>query len=106
MRGDKVSVTFFVRTALINNRIMNKNQECQSTGLVEVFNFSQESTPIRVQVINGEPWFVGKDVCDVLGLSNHKMSIKSLDEDEVSSVYLIDAMGRKQETKVISDVEG
>lgn len=46
---------------------MNKNQECQSTGLVEVFNFSQESTPIRVQVINGEPWLVGKDVCDVLG---------------------------------------
>lgn len=82
---------------------MNKDQECQSTGLVEVFNFSQESTPIRVQVINGEPWFVGKDVCDVLGLSNHKMSIKSLDEDEVSSVYLIDAMGRKQETKVISE---
>lgn len=33
---------------------MNKNQECQSTGLVEVFNFSQESTPIRVQVSDVE----------------------------------------------------
>lgn len=54
---------------------MNKNQECQSTGLVEVFNFSQESTPVRVQVINGEPWFVGKDICDVLGYSNSRKAI-------------------------------
>lgn len=54
---------------------MNKNQECQSTGLVEVFNFSQESTPIRVQVINGEPWFVGKDIAEALGYSNSRKAI-------------------------------
>lgn len=54
---------------------MNKNQECQSTGLVEVFNFSQESTPIRVQVINGEPWFVAKDIAEALGYSNTRKAI-------------------------------
>ncbi|WP_259320996.1 BRO family protein [Phocaeicola plebeius] len=81
----------------------NKKNEAPMTGQVEVFNFSQEKAPIRVQLINSEPWFVAKDVCEVLEHSNHKMAIKSLDEDEVSSVYLIDTMGRKQETKVVSE---
>lgn len=45
---------------------MKKENENQTTGLVEVFSFNQSSTPIRVQVINDEPWFVAKDVCDVL----------------------------------------
>ena len=82
--------------------MLNKN-EVPMTGQVEVFNFSQEKTPIRVQLINSEPWFVVKDVCEVLEHSNHKMAVKSLDEDEVSSVYLIDAIGRKQETKIVSE---
>lgn len=70
---------------------------------VKVFTFNESNQPIRVKVVNGEPWFVAKDVCRVLEHSNHKMAIKSLDEDEVSSVYLIDIMGRQQETKVVSE---
>ena len=31
------------------------------------------------------------------------MAIKALDEDEVSSVYLTDALGRKQDTKVVNE---
>jgi prophage antirepressor-like protein len=31
---------------------------------------------------NGEPWFIAKDVCDVLGLADVSMSLKKLDEDE------------------------
>lgn len=71
-------------------------------GQVEVFNFSQEKTPIRVQLINSEPWFVAKDVCEVLGHSNHKMAVKTLDEDEkgVSSVY---SLGGNQQTTVVSE---
>lgn len=84
--------------------MLNKKETSPTqVGEVEVFNFSQEKAPIRVQLVNSEPWFVAKDVCEVLEHSNHKMAIKSLDEDEVSSVYLIDTMGRKQETKVVSE---
>lgn len=81
--------------------MLNKN-EVPMTGQVEVFNFSQEKTPIRVQLINSEPWFVAKDVCEVLGHSNHKMAVKSLDEDEkgVSSVY---SLGGNQQTTVVSE---
>lgn len=38
----------------------NKKNEAPMTGQVEVFNFSQEKAPIRVQLINSEPWFVAK----------------------------------------------
>lgn len=82
---------------------MTNSNETQAAGLLEVFTFNQNSTPIRVQVINNEPWFVAKDVCEVLEHSNHKMAIKTLEEDEVSSVYLTDALGRKQDTKVVNE---
>lgn len=82
----------------------NKNSERSTdVGEIEVFNFSQEKAPVRVQLINGDPWFVAKDICEVLEHSNHKMAIKTLDEDEVSTAYLIDAMGRNQEMKVVSE---
>lgn len=50
--------------------IMKQKNESLSAGLVEVFNFNENSTPIRVQVINDEPWFVAKDVAKALGYSN------------------------------------
>ena len=37
---------------------------------------------VRITDKNGDPWFVAKDVCDVLGLSNVTRAISSLDDDE------------------------
>ena len=34
---------------------------------LQVFNYTEQHQ-IRTTVIDGEPWFVAKDVCDVLGL--------------------------------------
>ena len=75
---------------------MSNNNNEQATGL-QVFNFNEkESTPIRVQVINNEPWFVAKDVCQVLGIEKHRDAISRLDEDERGSV-LVDTLGGKQQ---------
>lgn len=41
---------------------MNKKNE------MKVFTFNESNQPIRVEVVNGEPWFVGKDVCRALGI--------------------------------------
>lgn len=40
---------------------------------------------IRVSAVEGEPWFVAKDVCDALGIAtNHlREEGRGLDEDEV-----------------------
>ena len=43
-------------------------------------------------------WWVLRDVCRVLGITNHKMVAQRLDEDEVSLADLIDALGRTQKT--------
>lgn len=35
---------------------------------------------------NGEPWFVAKDVCDILGLTNVSVALSGLDEDETAKI--------------------
>lgn len=60
---------------------MNKKEN--KVEAVQVFNYGEnENAPIRVQVINGETWFVAKDVCDRLGLTNSRKALQSLDNDE------------------------
>lgn len=45
---------------------------------------------IRALSVDGEPWFVAKDVCDALGLGNVGQALSRLDEDEKSSITLND----------------
>lgn len=47
---------------------------------LSTFNF--ETQQIRVIAVNGEPWFVAKDLCDTLGISNPSKAILNLDDDE------------------------
>lgn len=48
---------------------------------LQVFNYHQKQ--IRTIQIDGETWFVLKDVCDVLHIENHKDVAKRLEPDEV-----------------------
>lgn len=48
---------------------------------------------------NGEPWFVAKDVCDILGHSNVSMALDRLDDDERSKFNL----GRQGETNIVNE---
>lgn len=43
---------------------------------------------VRCFVIEGEPWFLAKDVCECLGLSNTTVATSKLDEDEVTKLNL------------------
>lgn len=74
---------------------------------IQVFNNS-EFGALRLLKINGNPFFVAKDVCDVLGIVNHKAAVASLDEDEkgVATIYPLQKPqrgGGKQRTLVISE---
>ena len=64
--------------------------------------FSFESKSIRTLAINNEPWFVAKDVCDAIGLTNSRMSLIALDEDE-KGVSLIYTPSGQQEMNIISE---
>lgn len=57
-----------------------------------------EITPIRAVKINDELWFVTRDVCDVLGISNTTMSIAGLEDFEKGKLKL----GRQGELCIVS----
>lgn len=51
---------------------------------------------------NGEPWFVAKDVCAILELSNPRDAVASLEDDE-KGVAITDTLGGTQEMSIISE---
>ena len=55
---------------------------------------------IRTVTINNEPWFVTKDICDILGVTNPTMSLKNLESDEVTKLNL---GGLEGETNFVSE---
>lgn len=61
-----------------------------------------ENKPVRTLNLNGEPWFVLRDVCEVLGLGNSRMVADRLDEDE-KGVSQIDTLGGVQNATIISE---
>lgn len=47
-----------------------------------------DSVNVRVVYLNGDPWFVAKDVCVALEISNSRDALKALDADEKKTVAL------------------
>ena len=72
----------------------------QAVAQPEVFTFNPANAPIRVQVINQEPWFVAKDVCDALTLENSRKATASLDDDEKGVSPIVTPSGTQQMTIV------
>lgn len=74
----------------------------QAAGL-QVFYNESENVSIRTKVIAGEPWFVGKDVCNLLGIANTKDALSRLDDDERRGVGITDPIGRNQQVNCINE---
>ena len=65
--------------------------------------FQYQDKPVRTIQKDGEPWWVLKDVCEVLELSTPARVTERLDGDEVSQTHIIDSIGRQQETTIINE---
>lgn len=66
------------------------------------FNF--DSKTIRVVTDeNGEPLFVGKDVCDVLGYTNHNKAMNDHCRGVTKRYPILDSLGRTQEVRVLTE---
>ena len=60
----------------------------------EIQKFDFRGAPLRTLTDEvGEPWFVAKDVCDILGMSNPSMAVTALDKDEVAQIDPKDYLG-------------
>lgn len=64
--------------------------------------FEYQNSKVRTVDMDGEAWFVLKDVCAVLGISNNRMAADRLDNDE-KGVSLIDTLGGKQEMVIVNE---
>lgn len=51
---------------------------------------------------SGEPWFVAKDICESLGLSNPRSSVALLDDDE-RGVHTVDTLSGQQDVSIVSE---
>lgn len=68
---------------------------------LQTFSFNNQS--VRTVQLNNQPYWVLKDVCDVLELTTPSRVAERLEEDEVSQTHIIDALGRIQNTTVITE---
>lgn|GEM_PF-5966050 len=66
--------------------------------------FQYESKDVRViKDESGNPWWVAKDVCDILDIQQPTKAVSNLDDDEVNKSHLVDSAGKKQEMITISE---
>lgn len=65
---------------------------------------NEELGEVRVVTIEDEPWFVGKDVAEVLGYEKPRNALAThVDEDDALKWGITDSLGREQETTVINE---
>nr|UWI38763.1 MAG: antirepressor protein KilAC domain [Bacteriophage sp.] len=69
---------------------------------IQTFNFNK--APLRTLTDEaGDPWFVAKDVCDVLEISNNRDAISQLDSDEKNTVVISDGIPGNPNRTIISE---
>lgn len=69
---------------------------------MKVFTFNESNQPIRVEVINGEPWFVAKDVAKALNITWSGHTLDQIPEEWKTVVKFTTVTGPK-DLKVISE---
>ena len=67
---------------------------------IQVFAF--DSQAVRTITKEGEPWWIARDVCAILGLGNVTEALRNLDDDERGS-GILNTPGGPQEMTVISE---
>lgn len=70
------------------------------THALSVFDYRGQN--VRIVTLDGEPWFVAADACGVLDLTNSRMVLDRLDDDE-KGVSSIDTLGGPQEMAIVNE---
>lgn len=86
---------------LSNKLDFKKMSDCVKSK-IQIFK-NPEFGEIRTVTIDGEPWFVGKDVCVAFGDKNHNRSLSRVDDDDKKEKEIIDSIGRKQKAICINE---
>lgn len=74
-----------------------------NTTAITIFN-NEEFGNVRTLTINGEPWFVGKDIAKCLGYSRSTKAVSDhVDEEDIDGIPIQDSIGRMQNTPIINE---
>ena len=68
---------------------------------LQLFNF--ENQQVRTLKLNDEPYFVGKDVANILGYSNTRDALSRYVDSEDKGVAKLDTLGGKQNQTIINE---
>lgn len=68
----------------------------------ELQNFNFNNLPVRTVLIDDEPWFVGKDVADILEYSDTQAMTRRLDDEDIKS-YTDKSSGQGRQIKIINE---
>lgn len=74
---------------------MSKNE-------IKVFD-NAEFGEVRTVVVDGEPWFVGKDICLNFGDTNHNRTLSRVEDEDKMTLPITDAIGRKQNAIFVNE---
>jgi prophage antirepressor-like protein len=71
----------------------------------ELKTWTFSGSEVRTVEVNGEPWWVLKDVCTVLEMDANRAGevVKRLEQDEYDSIGLTDSLGREQKTYIVNE---
>ena len=75
----------------------------QQAAHLQVFYNESENVSIRTTMIDDEPWFVAKDVCMLLDLSNPRDILAKVLDDDEKGVDTIYTPGGKQQMSIINE---
>lgn len=64
---------------------------------------NEEFGTVRTVVVDGEPWFVGKDVAEALGYSNSRKALLDHVDNEDKGVTNCDTLGGNQNLTIINE---
>jgi prophage antirepressor-like protein len=70
-----------------NNKIERRDDQ------LKPFTFGDHA--VKTALVNGEPWFVAKDVCEAMGINNHREAIDDFPRNE-KGVISTDTLGGRQ----------
>ena len=73
-----------------------------SKEVLKPYNYVFDDSPVRMVNKDGEPFFVAKDLCGVLGLKNSRQVLAALNKEE-KGVISMDTNGGTQSVSIVSE---
>jgi prophage antirepressor-like protein len=81
---------------------MNKDTNKTERQDHHIMPFTYEDRAVRTVLINDAPWFIAKDVCEILGIQKARSSLRDFPENE-KGVHTVGTLGGDQEMLTVNE---